>query len=148
MMETPNTQSNGTNHNQDRSFAALKKDISEIQAKIKEMANAAPANEKKSWWTRQSHEVQIVLAVAGGFTAFVGLCIVGGGVTSAISRNQEKTLVNSDGYKAMIERGLLDPVPPPKTLEEAAARLVLNGPQILTVDAYTGQPMLTSMSET
>jgi hypothetical protein len=106
----------------------------------------ATAPEKKGWWDRQSESVQIVVSVTVGFCAFVGLCFVGGAVSGAIKESSARKTLNSEGFKehdklvskeyiAKVERGLFDE---PKTLEEAAARMLEKNSrqQIVFIDPY------------
>jgi hypothetical protein len=106
----------------------------------------AATSEKKSWWERQSDGVQIVVSVTVGFCAFVGLCFVGGAVSGAIKESSARKTLNSEGFKehdkliskeyiARIERGLYDE---PKTLEEAAARMLERSPQVIVHDSFYG----------
>lgn len=59
--------------------------------------------------------VQVILAVTAGLCA---LAATGAAIDTIKSAQDRKTL-NSDGFKHMLDRGLMDP---PKTLEEAASR--------------------------
>jgi hypothetical protein len=59
--------------------------------------------------------VQVILAVTAGLCA---LAATGSAIDTIRSAQDRKTL-NSDGFKHMLDRGLMDP---PKTLEEAASR--------------------------
>jgi len=99
--------------------------------KDKPEVTPAPA-QKKSWWDRQSPEVQVILTIAGSFTGFVLACAAVGAATDAVRSASARKTMNSPGFKNMLDRGLLDPVAPPKTLEEAAARVMASQPHILS----------------
>jgi hypothetical protein len=73
--------------------------------------------------------VQVILAVTAGICA---LAVTGSAIDTIKSAQDRKTL-NSDGFKHLVDRGLLDPVAPPKTLEEAAARNMEHGMRMLPV---------------
>lgn len=103
---------------------------------------AAPTVEKvKGWWASLPDESKTIAVIGVTvFGVFAGLMAIGT-VTDSIKASNHRKMINSPGFKDMLERGLLDPVeppPPPATLEEAAARLVLENAQkpVIVYDPY------------
>lgn len=84
-----------------------------------------------TWWDGLSPSVQDILAIGAAATGFVIACVAAGSVAESINAASTRKTLNTDGFKHLVDRGLLDPVPPPKTLEEAAARMVENSPRML-----------------
>lgn len=107
-------------------------------------ASESPA--RKSWWDKQSDGVQVIVSVTIGLGAFVALCFVGGTVSAAVKEASARKTMNTDGWKeherlqsaeelARVQRGLYDE---PKTLEEAAARILKESTrqQVIVIDPY------------
>ena len=103
---------------------------------------------KLGWFARQSETVQVVIATAGAAAGFVLLCFAGGAASTVIKEAANRKTLNSEGYKAhdkllsdeamaRISRGLYDE---PKTLEEAAARMLQKSQEqrVIIYDPYAG----------
>lgn len=89
--------------------------------------------EKKGFWAQLPDDAKVFLTIVGGVGAFVIGCIAAGAAAEAVASANNRATMNSKGFKDMLDRGVLDPVPPPKTLEEAAARIITDSPRILPV---------------
>lgn len=104
-------------------------------AKNEETINLPVKQEKKgflrSWWDNLPDEAQTIIVIGGTITGFIVSCIAASSVAETISASNTRKTLNTDGFKHLVDRGLLDPVPPPKTLEEAAARMVEVSPRML-----------------
>lgn len=101
-----------------------------------ENEKAAKKGRIASWWDRQPHDVKVIFSVAASFTGFVVACVAASTVAETIAAANSRSTMNSRGFKEMLDRGVLDPVPPPKTLEEAAARIINESPRILPMPDY------------
>ncbi len=120
---------------------AIKNEAAEKAAKVEKA-------EKPGWFSRQSETVQVVIATAGAAAGFVLLCFAGGAASTVIKEAANRKTLNSEGYKAhdkllsdeamaRISRGLYDE---PKTLEEAAARMLQKSQEqrVIIYDPYAG----------